>query len=465
MRWVIRAILLGTLSITLSAWGVDVIARPNVATKNCTEAGCHAKERDYKVLHGPTALGACDACHQPADVAKHTFNLKGEGKNLCSFCHVEQKGGAVLHKPVADGKCLSCHNPHGSSNKLLLRKDDLGSQCMECHKDVTGNRQHLHGPVASGSCTACHNAHSADLPKLLVAQGRDLCLGCHDQMASSLKTAKVVHKPLEGNCTQCHEVHASNYAMQLKAPTLDLCESCHTEVKKQVATAKFKHSAVEQGEACLNCHTPHGGAMAKLTRDDLGKACMTCHDKALTTADKRPVPAVTEVLDKTLSQHGPIRDGNCSGCHSLHGSQVSRLLAKPYPETFYAPFNLDDYGLCFSCHDKALVLQPKTTGLTRFRNGEENLHFVHVNRPDKGRSCRACHATHASTHSAHVRDSVPYGKWELPINFKPTETGGSCTPGCHKEAPYDREKPAPMLNPPNVPAPGTLSRQLETTKR
>jgi len=111
-----------------------------------------------------------------------------------------------------------------------------------------------------------------------------------------------------------------------------------------------------------------------------------------------------------------------------------------YPETFYAPFKLDDYALCFTCHDKQLVLQPKTTGLTRSRNGDDNLHFVHVNRPDKGRSCRACHATHASTHEAHVRDSVPYGKWELPINFTPTATGGSCAPGCHKEAPYDREK-------------------------
>jgi predicted CXXCH cytochrome family protein len=228
--------------------------------------------------------------------------------------------------------------------------------------------------------------------------------------------------------------------MQLKQPTLNLCESCHKETKQQIATAKFKHSAVERDAACLNCHTPHGGAMAKLTRDDLGKACLACHDKPLVTADKRPVPAVTEVLDKNLSQHGPIRDGNCSGCHALHGSDVSRLLAKPYPETFYAPFKLDDYGLCFTCHDKHLVLQPKTTGLTRFRNGEDNLHFVHVNRPDKGRSCRACHATHASTHEAHVRDSVPYGKWELPINFKPTTTGGSCMPGCHKEAPYDREK-------------------------
>jgi predicted CXXCH cytochrome family protein len=425
------------------------LVRPNIATKNCTDAGCHAKEVDFKVLHGPTAVGACDACHVPADVQKHTFNIKQEGKALCNFCHVEKKAvGSVLHKPVEEGKCLACHNPHGSSNKLLLRKDDLGSQCMECHKDVTKKREHLHGPVASGSCTACHNAHSADLPKLLVAEGRDLCLGCHDQMGAALKTAKFVHKPMEGDCRQCHEVHASDYAMQLKQAPLELCESCHKPVKQQIADAKFKHSAVEKGAACMNCHTPHGSALAKLTKDNLGTACLTCHDKPQTTADKRVVLAVPEVANKNLSQHGPIRDGNCSGCHSLHGGQVSRLLAKPYPETFYEAFDVNKYALCFSCHDKALVLEPKTTGLTQFRNGEDNLHFLHVNRTEKGRSCRACHATHASTHEAHVRDSVPYGKWELPINFQPTKTGGSCMPGCHKEAPYDREKP--VLRPPTT---------------
>ena len=43
------------------------------------------------VLHGPTALGACDACHVPADVTKNTFNIKKEGKALCNFCHVAKK--------------------------------------------------------------------------------------------------------------------------------------------------------------------------------------------------------------------------------------------------------------------------------------------------------------------------------------------------------------------------------------
>jgi hypothetical protein len=70
-----------------------------------------------------------------------------------------------------------------------------------------------------------------------------------------------------------------------------------------------------------------------------------------------------------------------------------------------------------------------------------------VNKEDRGRSCRACHATHASAHPLHVRDSVPYGKWEMPINFKQTSTGGSCSPGCHKEQSYDRDHPVQYATP------------------
>ncbi len=441
------------VSFTTTA-AAQVIERPTVGTKNCTEAKCHAQEMDHKVLHGPTSLGACDACHIPADVQKHTFALKQQGKALCDFCHVEKKAvGTHLHKPVAEGQCLSCHNPHGAATKQFLRKDTVGALCMDCHKDVTQKRQHLHGPVEAGSCMACHNAHSSDVPKLLVAEGRELCITCHDQTVAALKTAKSVHKPMAGDCQQCHEVHASNFKNQLKAEPVALCESCHKEVKQQIADAKFKHSAVSTDKACMNCHQAHSSMAVKLVKDNLPAACMTCHDKPLATADKRPVPAVLEVLNKELSQHGPIRQGNCGGCHALHGGQVTRLLAKPYPETFYEAFDINKYALCFTCHDKALVLEAKSASLTNFRNGSQNLHFLHVNNPEKGRSCRACHATHASTHEFHVRDSVTFGKWELPINFEPTKTGGSCAPGCHKEARYDRETPilrggTPLARPP-----------------
>jgi len=76
----------------------------------------------------------------------------------------------------------------------------------------------------------------------------------------------------------------------------------------------------------------------------------------------------------------------------------------------------------------------ETDEATGFRNGERNLHWVHVNKKTKGRTCRTCHEVHASKRPRLVAESVPFGKrgWRLPLNFEKTETGGSCQPGCHR---------------------------------
>jgi predicted CXXCH cytochrome family protein len=133
--------------------------------------------------------------------------------------------------------------------------------------------------------------------------------------------------------------------------------------------AKFKHSVVLEDNACLNCHTAHGGDLARLMRAPQLKVCMKCHATAI-EKDGRKIAAVSEVLDPDMNKHGPIREGSCGGCHNPHGSEVAKLLAKPYPETFYKPFVEKDYDLCFSCHNKQLVTLEKTTGLTGFRNGD-----------------------------------------------------------------------------------------------
>jgi predicted CXXCH cytochrome family protein len=233
--------------------------------------------------------------------------------------------------------------------------------------------------------------------------------------------------------------------MQLKQDPVALCESCHEPVKKIVTAAAFKHSATTMKDGCLNCHTAHGSDLGKLMKSEPAKACLSCHDKKVDVpkgaAPSRVVASMAAVTDPKQFKHGPIRDGDCSGCHAPHGGDTSRLLAKSYPETFYQPFDIQKYELCFSCHDKQLVLLEKTSGLTKFRNGEQNLHYLHVNKSDKGRSCRACHETHTSAQPLHLRATVPYGKWEMPVSFKQSETGGSCKPGCHEEMGYDRQKP------------------------
>lgn len=46
-----------------------------------------------------------------------------------------------------------------------------------------------------------------------------------------------------------------------------------------------------------------------------------------------------------------------------------------------------------------------------------------------------------ATTPKHIRESVPYGDWEIPIQFEKTSTGGGCTPGCHNPKAYDRNVP------------------------
>jgi predicted CXXCH cytochrome family protein len=159
------------------------------------------------------------------------------------------------------------------------------------------------------------------------------------------------------------------------------------------------------------------------------------------------LPAFTKEIENKEFLHGPVAQKDCKGCHSSHGSEHFRLLIKEYPPEFYAPFSTEAYELCFSCHKESLALVEKTSELTDFRNGEMNLHYLHVNKPQRGRTCRSCHSTHASTQANHVRESVPYGMWDLPIQFEKTETGGSCTPGCHVAYRYDRESPVDYTSP------------------
>ena len=428
-----------------------------VPRESCVSAQCHADVKNYRVIHGPVNVNACDACHTLTDEANHTFTLQRAKTETCTFCHqIDTHGDAVLHKPVVEGQCLSCHNPHGGNTNKFTRGNSTRELCATCHKDPASNKSHIHGPVAAGACDSCHKGHSSPNAKLLVAQGRDLCLTCHAEMKNQMAAVKFKHKAVEGDCANCHDPHASDFTMQIRKAPLELCTSCHDKQKQAAMNAKFKHSIVTKDNACLNCHTAHGGDLAKLMRNEPIKVCMKCHDKDQVDPKGRVVHNVAMVLDPKLSKHGPIRDGNCAGCHNVHGSEVSRLLKAPYPEAFYQPFSEDKYQLCFSCHDKQLVEQPKTANLTGFRNGDRNLHFVHVNR-DKGRNCRSCHETHASVSERHIRDSVPFGQWNMPLKYARTETGGSCSPGCHKPFGYDRDHPVdngqPLTAPPATPAP------------
>ena len=298
----------------------------------------------------------------------------------------------------------------------------------------------MHGPAAVGGCVACHDPHTADYQKNLKAEGPNLCYMCHTDKADAIRSAEYVHMPVSEDCVNCHNPHSAPKQFMLQAESPGLCLDCHAEKKEQMTGAAVRHGALETGKTCLNCHDAHMSNIAKnLTMEPLD-LCLSCHNQVYTKADGTEIMNMEKWLAENTDQHGPIKQKDCSGCHNPHGSEYFRILRNPYPPTFYMPFAVENYNLCFSCHEKTIVLDPETTQLTNFRNGNMNLHFVHVNKAVKGRTCRACHETHASNHPKHIRDAVPFGSWELPVNFQKTDTGGSCTPGCHKTKQYDRVK-------------------------
>ncbi len=368
---------------------------------------------------------------------------------LCYFCHDAFKA-RYLHKPVEQGECLTCHTPHGGATRQFLKAATLSANCTACHKNVTQGKPNIHGPVAAGACVACHNPHKSEFKGLLLREGKALCIECHASMETRLASAVSTHDPVKADCLRCHTPHASDDRMQLVSESEVLCYSCHQELKNTVQQAKTALGAVVQGRKCLICHEPHATAFPRILRNNPMDLCLECHNKPLDTP-RGKIANMAVVLAGGKSLHGPIAEKNCAACHQIHGGSNFRLLTKEYPPDFYAPFKEESYALCFSCHEKAIVHDARTTTLTGFRNGDLNLHYLHVNKDTKGRTCRACHETHASDNAKHIRDSVPFGKWDMPIQFKKTQTGGGCAPGCH--VPYDYDRDRPLTYPPsNKPA-------------
>jgi predicted CXXCH cytochrome family protein len=417
---------------------------PLAQNASCVTAECHAVLANSAYIHAPVAQRSCESCHE-SDMGGHRYPLKRSPAATCTFCHSVAGTAEHQHAALKDG-CASCHQPHVSKAKFLLKADSIAQQCAACH-DVP-LRARAHGPFARGDCTICHQPHQSDARFLLRGgEGPSHCFSCHGDIGSAVKGASYVHKPARGDCGACHGPHSTDYPFLLKEPVGQTCLGCHAKVKREVDAAPVAHGAMSDERSCANCHDGHASEQPQLLRDRMDRVCLTCHDKPLAAADGRVIANMKPALTESDFLHGPIRTGDCSACHQAHGGRRTDLLVRPFPARFYAPFRIEDYALCFSCHDEQLVLSERTAGgggLTNFRDGQVNLHATHVAQPTKGRTCRTCHEVHGSDLPNHMASEVPFegSKWAMPIAYEKRADGGSCAPGCHKPKTYSRTGPA-----------------------
>lgn len=397
-----------------------------LAEESCVTAQCHSAMLKTKNIH-PGAQ-PCDTCHQPVanphpQKNKKTFKLVQEPPALCYMCHTQFGTKKDIHPPVKDGMCTTCHNPHDSDEPKLLMQP-LKDLCLSCHPEKVSHK-FVHGPAGTGDCTTCHNPHESDNKRLLVKKDvSEVCFLCHTDIQEELKK-RVVHPAVLSGCTSCHNPHGGNFKRFLSAQGKDLCFQCHPDISDKIAGAKTVHPPVNTEKGCASCHSPHASDNEKMLFASGKNLCLSCHK---------------EFMQKNWTVlHGPIKQGKCTPCHNPHGSPNQKLLDKEFPVDFYAAYNDKEYELCFSCHNRELLQFPDTSFATGFRDGERNLHYVHVNK-EKGRTCRICHSIHGGTLPKLINEKAPFGKWQLPLHFVKTESGGSCAPGCHQKFSYDRKK-------------------------
>ena len=407
--------------------------------KSCVDEGCHTDYREFQYVHGPVQLEHCSMCHETVE-NRHVFRVAATGVEMCTLCH-KMEFQSSIHEPVTKGECLKCHDPHSSEFPALVRTATSAELCYSCHEETEAqlSNTYMHAPVAKGECILCHAAHSAGTQQLLLIEGTDLCLSCHAQELDPQLELEYLHDPVVEDCGKCHDPHSGNNPMLTRKDQPEFCYDCHQEIARIVQTSSHVHEGALNEKSCSNCHAAHASSVPGLLVDYSYDLCLSCHDEEIKKSDGTVVENVAKLIEDNPYRHGPVVQKNCVACHDPHGADIFSLLVSPYPEEFYAPFSLEEYALCFKCHSQDIFLEECTTTLTNFRDGNVNLHFLHVNKEEKGRTCRACHETHASSQKAHIRSEVPYGDWEFPVVFESDDAGGTCLSGCHEEQSYLRE--------------------------
>ncbi|MEK6625221.1 MAG: cytochrome c3 family protein [Bdellovibrionota bacterium] len=325
-----------------------------------------------------------------------------------------------------------------------------------CHTTVNKFSK-IHVPVKVHNCTVCHattkerpeNSKFPDKHPLVTTNMGDdpnkICLNCHAKWGSKFSSKKNVHSAIDAEtCLGCHHPHGSNFPKLVRITTAEskLCVSCHTDKEAWRSDSKIKeHKIIHQKKGCLNCHDPHSSNLETLLLKQGRKLCLDCHNQGIKTEDGRTLKSFTQEIAKDRTIHPPAdEEEDCANCHLSHASGFRKLLKDEFGE-YYDEFSEKKFALCFSCHGADLVTEAKTSKATDFRNGETNLHNLHVLASPKNRGCGMCHEVHSSKNPTLIKDHVPYKDYKLPQMYKKMPDGGSCVTACHGLKVYDRKKP------------------------
>jgi DmsE family decaheme c-type cytochrome len=271
--------------------------------------------------HRIVVEGNCLKCHD-SHASNNKFILIKTGNELCLDCHKDigdtVKTVRFKHKPVEDNKgCINCHNPHASAKFNFLLKNDVPALCIECHKTdrPSFKARHSDYPVANSRCTSCHNSHGSNKAVIIFDN---------------------VHTPVaEKKCNKCHDEPTSQFPFATKKEGVELCRACHNDAIEEIFNKKRVHWPLVDKIGCLNCHSPHASKQKKLLTAVTINVCERCHSDTVELQER------SKNNPKNPSLCKPVKEGNCTACHSPHSADNVLLVSKPSMS----------FDICGSCHE------------------------------------------------------------------------------------------------------------------
>jgi predicted CXXCH cytochrome family protein len=423
----------------------------------------------------------CTTCHDPHDNTNKKFLAKSnEGSGLCVTCHnnkdgwtmtshrtslSEWSGGDPNSNPwprtgagtdfgwitVQQNGCENCHAPHSAGGAQRLLNFDLEEQnCYPCHN----------GRVASKNIQAQFSKQSR--------HHVELYNGIHDPKTEK-QSPEVFTAHVE--CVDCHNPHASNGRTAFTTEVSGKLEKVtgvdrYNNPKIAPVFARYEY------EVCFKCHadsSPLAPYIERIinttnTRFEFNPVNPSYHPVVAvgkhqaSPGDVPSLPSADLEAPLNLSTASSIY---CTDCHSdevvvgnvlmsrgPHGSPYPPILRRRYETTVGTPENLQNYGLCYRCHNRDSILDDTKSfrwdlashpGATTTGG-----HRGHLQSPATHEAipCSVCHDPHgvqdvggSGSHTYLVNfDKMivkPLGANVYPVYTDNLNHSGSCTLECH----------------------------------
>jgi predicted CXXCH cytochrome family protein len=293
---------------------------------------------------------------------------------------------------------------------------------------------HIENPLLPEGCGSCHVGHGMSGQPMLERAEEEFCYQCHstaDERNRMIESGRLSPAALLGNIE-------AEFQKTYRHPVVEGVGHSPLEELPQMGSASVNHAE------CADCHNPHqrtgrgATAVKKVQGYSLAgqrvqstaleyEICLKCHSDRLGLG-KSERSLVEDFAIDARSQHPVTRPNagqrspsvktvagvggtmTCSACHRSdnpdaprgpHGSDHRFLLSGNYDVDVYTNESAFAFEFCYSCHDRASILNNDSFPLHRE-------HLLGDPLSDRrGTSCYTCHVSHGSLRSPFLLEFNP----------------------------------------------------------